>query len=186
MKNKFEYTVIRSRRSTICVQIKPEGVVVRAPYLVTNAQIKAFLKEREAWIEKHLMKVREQQRKAEQAGILSEEDHKRLRSEALRVLPERVRYYAPLVGVDYGRISVRCQKTRWGSCTAQGNLNFNYLLMLAPPEVQDSVVVHELCHRLYMNHSADFYREVLRVFPDYRRCRQWLLRHEEILLRGQR
>ena len=83
-------------------------------------------------------------------------------------------YYAPQIGVDYGRITIRCQRTRWGSCSAKGNLNFNCLLMLAPPEVLDSVVVHELCHRREMNHSPRFYALVLRVFPDYHRWDRWL------------
>ena len=76
-----------------------------------------------------------------------------LADQAVKTIPEKVRYYAPLVGVTYGRITIRNQRTRWGSCSSKGNLNFNCLLMLAPPEVLDSVVVHELCHRKEMNHS---------------------------------
>ena len=82
-----------------------------------------------------------------------------LADEALRVIPERVRFYAPVVGVTYGRITIRNQRTRWGSCSAKGNLNFNCLLMKAPPEVLDYVVVHELCHRLEMNHSPRFWAQ---------------------------
>ena len=82
-------------------------------------------------------------------------------------IPERVRHYAPLVGVSFGRITIRNQRSLWGSCSAKGNLNFNCLLMLTPPEVIDSVIVHELCHRKEMNHSKAFYAEVRRVFPDY-------------------
>ena len=73
--------------------------------------------------------------------------------QAVKTIPEKVRYYAPLVGVTYGRITIRNQRTRWGSCSSKGNLYFNCLLMLAPPEVLESVVVHELCHRKEMNHS---------------------------------
>lgn len=90
------------------------------------------------------------------------------------VIPERVRHFAPLIGVDYGRITIRCQRTRWGSCSAKGNLSFNCLLMLLPNEVVDSVVVHELCHRKHMNHSPLFYAEIERVFPEYRKCSKWL------------
>ena len=92
----------------------------------------------------------------------------------MRVIPERVRYYAPLVGVTYGKVTIRNQRTLWGSCSAKGNLSFNCLLMLCPPEVIDSVVVHELCHRKEMNHSERFYAEVLRVFPEYRKWDRWL------------
>ena len=84
------------------------------------------------------------------------------------------RNYAEKLGVSYGRITIRNQRSRWGSCSGKGNLNFNCLLMLAPPEVLDSVVVHELCHLRQMNHSERFYAEVLRVFPDYWRCHRWL------------
>ena len=76
--------------------------------------------------------------------------------------------------MDYGRITIRAQRTRWGSCSAQGNLNFNCLLMLTPDNVMEYVVVHELCHRKEMNHSARFWSEVEKILPDYRRSRQWL------------
>ncbi|MBR2976667.1 MAG: M48 family metallopeptidase, partial [Oscillospiraceae bacterium] len=107
----------------------------------------------------------------------------RLTERAKLVFPERVRHFAPLVGTDYGRITIRCQKTRWGSCSSKGNLNFNCLLLLAPPEVLDSVVVHELCHRKQLNHSPRFYAEVLRVLPDYPRLHGWLKEHGAALLR---
>ncbi len=104
----------------------------------------------------------------------TQEEIKSLKERALRVIPERVRYYAPTIGVDYGRITIRTQKTRWGSCSSKGNLNFNCLLMLAPPEVIDSVIVHELCHRKHMNHSKAFYAEVEKVFPEYKKWHKWL------------
>ena len=85
-----------------------------------------------------------------------------------------VEEYADLMGVTYGTVSIRAQKTRWGSCSSKGNLNFNCLLMLTPDEVIDSVVVHELCHRKHMDHSKEFYDEVLRVFPDYRKWDKYL------------
>ena len=105
-----------------------------------------------------------------------------LADEALRVIPERVRFYAPVVGVTYGRITIRNQRTRWGSCSAKGNLNFNCLLMKAPPEVLDYVVVHELCHRLEMNHSPRFWAQVERVLPDYKVSRKWLREHGNELM----
>ena len=76
--------------------------------------------------------------------------------------------------MTYGRITVRDQKTRWGSCSQTGNLNFNFRLILAPLEVLDYVVVHELCHRRQMNHSTQFWQEVAQVLPDYRKRKAWL------------
>ena len=88
------------------------------------------------------------------------EEIRALTERAQVVIPERVRHFAPRIGVDYGRITIRCQRTRWGSCSAKGNLSFNCLLMLLPDEVLDSVVVHELCHQKHMNHSPLFYEEI--------------------------
>ena len=110
-------------------------------------------------------------------------DIQELADRALETIPERVRYYAPLVGVTYGRIMIKNQKSRWGSCSSKGNLNFNCLLMLTPPEVLDSVVVHELCHRKVMNHSQKFYDEVLKVYPDYWKWTKWLKTNGDILMK---
>lgn len=179
----MEYTLIRSARKTLAVQIKPDGqVIVRAPLRMPEAQIRRFLAEKEDWIQKHVKEAQKKQQAAPDIEKLSREELEFLASEALRVIPERVRYYAPKIGVTYGRITIRNQKTRWGSCSAQGNLNFNCLLMLAPREVLDSVVVHELCHRKHMNHSKEFYHEIYRVFPDYDRCHKWLKDHGGTLM----
>lgn len=86
----------------------------------------------------------------------------------------RVEYFAPLVGVTYNRIFIKEQKTRWGSCSSLGNLNFNWKLILLDEELLDYVVVHELAHRKQMNHSPTFWAEVERVLPDYRERRRRL------------
>jgi predicted metal-dependent hydrolase len=103
---------------------------------------------------------------------------------AKRVIPVKVRKFAELIGVTYGRITIRNQKTRWGSCSAEGNLNFNCVLMRAPEEIVDYVVVHELCHRIHMNHSKAFWGEVEKVIPDYKERRNWLRDNEKELMRG--
>ena len=171
----IEYKIIRSKRKSIGLEIRPDcQILVRAPYFVSNAQIEKFVKEHEAWIAKHLEKVRKQAELKETAEKLSEEEIKKLADQAVKYIPQRVAYYAEKIGVTYGRINIRNQKTRWGSCSAKGNLNFNCLLMLTPPEVIDSVVVHELCHRKEMNHSKKFYEEIDRVFPEYKKWHRWL------------
>lgn len=170
----MQYQVIRSNRKTLSIQIKPEGVIVRAPLRATDAQIRRFVQDHTDWIEKHMAKMEEQKKEAAAAEPLTMEEIRALADQALKVIPERVKYYAPKIGVTYGRITIRNQRSKWGSCSAKGNLNFNCLLMLTPLEVIDSVVVHELCHRKEMNHSDRFYAEVLRVFPDYWKWHGWL------------
>ena len=120
----------------------------------------------------HQEQLERQKQQAAALPPLIEAELRELAEQARRYIPEQVRYYLPKVGVDYGSIAVRCQKSRWGSCSSEGNLSFNCLLILTPPEVIDSVVVHKLCHRKEMNHSAAFYAHMLRVFPEYRTWRR--------------
>ena len=170
----MKYKVIYSKRKTIAIELNMEGILVRAPKGMSRREIEAFLKEKQSWIEKHLKKMEMQKEKVSNLQPFSEEEIEELADKALIVIPAKVKRYASLVGVDYGRITIRNQRTRWGSCSSKGNLNFNCLLMLFPDEVINYVVVHELCHRKHMNHSVAFYAEVGRVFPEYRRCQKWL------------
>jgi len=178
----MDYSVIRSNRKTIAIQVTGDGVVVRAPYRATKAEIDGLLRKHDEWIRKKLAELETEQANRPEAEPLSMDEIRALADCALKVIPERVKYYAPLVGVTYGRITIRNQRTRWGSCSAKGNLNFNCLLMLAPPEVLDSVVVHELCHRKEMNHSKAFYNEVYRVFPEYDKWNRWLKENGNALM----
>lgn len=173
---RLEVEVIRSRRKTAVIQLTNKGeIVARVPERMPRSEIKRMIREKEPWISAHL---RKQERMRAESGFPAEglmpEEVKELACKAKAVLPERVAYFARLLGVDYGRITIRHQKTRWGSCSAKGNLNFNCLLMLAPREVQDYVVVHELCHRKEMNHSEEFWKEVENILPDYKIRRKWL------------
>ena len=86
---------------------------------------------------------------------------------ALVRFEERVNYYAPRVGVRPKKVTLREQKTKWGSCSSLGNLNFNWKLIMAPPQALDSVVVHELCHMIELNHSSAFWALVRKHMPDY-------------------
>lgn len=167
--------IIRSRRKTLAIQIAEDGhLIVRAPLRCSEREIVSFIEKSEKWINHQIRKARQRRRELEQLTPFSEQDIRSMAEKALGVIPGRVKHYAEKLGVTYGRITVRNQKTRWGSCTSKGDLSFNCLLMAAPPEVLDSVVVHELCHRLHMDHSKKFYAEVYRVFPDYDRWNKWL------------
>lgn len=180
--------IIRSNRKTLAIQINPDlSVTVRAPIYASQREIGRILKEKEGWIQKHIEKIREQEAKrkemygekgeygksAEREYLSNEEIHK-LAEKALEYIPKRVSYFAKQIGVTYGKITIRSQKTRWGSCSSKGNLNFNCLLMLTSPEVIDYVVVHELCHRKEMNHSGAFWAEIEKVIPSYKEQVKWL------------
>ena len=175
----MEFEVIRSNRKSMAVEIKLNKLIIRAPMQATNEDI---MPKNKAWIEKNLAKAQAQQQAAASIKKLTMDEIRQLADKALEIIPGRVNYYAPLVGVTYGRITIRNQRSKWGSCSSKGNLNFNCLLMLTPPEVIDSVVVHELCHRKEMNHSDRFYSEVLRVFPDYWKWDRWLKDNGNILM----
>lgn len=103
------------------------------------------------------------------------------RAQAKIYIPQRVREIAQALNYEYKKISIRGQKTRWGSCSTQGNLNFNYRLMLAPPAAIDYVIVHELCHLDEMNHSPRFWALVADAFPQYRYWRRWLKENSQKL-----
>lgn len=175
--------IIRSNRKSIGLEVSTEGLVVRAPMRMSDAEINKFIIQNKGWIEKNLEKAAERQKVIDQFEPLTMDEIRALANQALKVIPERVKFYAPKVGVSYGRVTIRNQRTKWGSCSSKGNLNFNCLLMLTPPEVLDSVVVHELCHRKEMNHSEKFYAEVLRVFPDYWTWNKWLKENGDMLMK---
>ncbi len=175
--------VVRSARRSFALELKPEGVVVRVPNWATQGQIRDFVARHQEWLKKAVARQAQRQKALGDVPPLTDEELRGLAEQARAYIPQRVEHYAPLVGVTYGRITIRTQRTRWGSCSAKGNLSFNCLLMLAPAQVIDSVVVHELCHRKEMNHSRRFYDRVLGVFPDYHACRGWLREHGEALLR---
>ncbi len=167
--DKINYSVTRSARKTVSIRITEDGKVeVRAPLRMTDGQIDAFVSSKESWLRKHL------QTKKPVLPLFTNAELHALADAALKTIPERVAYFAPAVGVTYGNITIRNQKSRWGSCSTKGNLNFNCLLMLVPPEVLDYVVIHELCHRKQMNHSALFWAEVGRICPEYKERRKWL------------
>ncbi len=177
----MEIQVIRSSRKSFSLELRPKGLVARVPLRAGRKQIGDFIDKHQGWIDKVVARQKARREEIGCAPLAQWELHA-LAEAAAEYIPQRVALYAAQVGVTYGQVTIRSQKTRWGSCSAKGNLNFNCLLMLAPAQVIDSVVVHELCHRKEMNHSQRFYAEVLRVFPEYRRWYGWLKEHGPALM----
>ena len=166
---KFDAQVIRSSRRTVAVEItRDRRVLVRAPLRMKDRDIEAFLELKSSWITAHLA------RPVTTQPPFTEAEKAALMAAAREDIPRRVAQFAPQVGVSVGLITIRCQHTRWGSCSSKGNLNFNCLLMLCPEWVRDYVVIHELCHRCEMNHSPRFWALVAANCPDYNAARLWL------------
>lgn len=163
---KIPCELARSSRKTMGIQVTAEGrVILRMPYRVPEAEALRFAVQHRNWIGRQYRKAIEQ--KAARP-VYSAEEIRRYKEILRPVLQHRVAYYAGLMGVTYGRIAIRDQKTRWGSCSAAGNLNFNWRLAVLPEELRDYVVVHELAHRLEMNHSPRFWAKVEMILPDYK------------------
>ncbi len=170
--------IIRSNRKTISVEIKQDlRIIVRAPMWMKVADIHKFVDEKTPWIEKHLEELTARKQADKDTTSLNpftEGEIRELGRLACEKLPARVEELANMIGVTYGRITVRNQVSRWGSCSSKGNLNFNCLLMLCPDEVRDYVITHELCHRKHMDHSKNFWDMVEKYCPEYKKHRQWL------------
>lgn len=177
-------SMIRSSRKTVGINIKPGGeIIIRAPRFLPERVILSYVYERSDWIvsawKKQKDRIPYSQEPKKDAATMALE--KRYREAAKEYIPKRVEYYHALTGGEYQKITIRDQKTRWGSCSSSGTLSFNYRLMLAPPRVLDYVVVHELCHLTHMNHSAAFWEMVASILPDYKEHRKWLKEHGDSL-----
>ena len=158
-----DYRLIRSNRRTLALELRPGGEVwVRAPRWVSRAAIDRFVAEREAWIARRLETLPPPRPEWDEPTLRA------LRERAEAVLPGRVAHYAALMGVTPAAVKIGAARTRWGSCSSRGNLNFSCRLMAYPPEAIDAVVVHELAHLRHLNHGREFYALVEQTLPDYR------------------
>jgi len=157
-------------------------LIVRVPEAMSSPDIDAFIKEHWEWIIKHLQLSEAKEAKAAKIKKLSMQDVEGLTQQALIIVPERVAFFAQKMGVIYGSIKIRNQRTRWGSCSSKRNLNFNCLLMLVPAEVCDYVIIHELAHLKELNHSPRFWAEVQKMIPDFRTHRKWLKDNQASLI----
>lgn len=174
MNSEVKLTIIRSNRKTLSIELKPNEIIARAPIRMKEKEIYKFIESKKLWIDKHLAKLNERQKILDDLKPYTQEEIKQFTEKAKLDIPKRVEFYAEKIGVTYNKITIKCQQTRWGSCSSKGNLNFNCLLVLLPAEIIDSIVVHELCHIKQMNHSARFYSEIDKVFPNYKQCHLWL------------
>ncbi len=163
-----EYKLIRSMRTTVAISISKDGnVVVRAPHSTSKAFIEGFVNSKRNWINETVDRMKERST-AKKALRLSEEQIRECKAKAKIFLTQRSEYYAEIMGVKYKEIKINSAHTRWGSCNAKGTINFAYRLILAPPQLADYVVVHELAHLIELNHSKRFWQIVGHFLPDYK------------------
>ena len=167
-----EYTVIRSGRKTLSLQINKNcEIIVRAPYGYSDKKIRAFLEEHRQWIDEALEK---QSTRNEGRVSLDDGDIAFLKKLAQKTLPARAEYYSRLMGVKPESIKITSAQSRFGSCSGKNGICFSYMLMLYPSEAIDYVVVHELAHIKEHNHSRAFYAVIASVMPDYRQREELL------------
>ena len=163
---KIAYELIRSNRRTMSVEVDASGtVLVRAPRLMPKWCIEAFVRERQEWIER--AKDRQAKRQ-EKLPDIQEEDKPLYVKKARTILPPKIDYYARRMGVQPTGLTVTSARTRFGSCSGKNRLSFSWRLMAYPEEAIDYVVVHELAHIRYKDHSRAFYAFIESVLPDYR------------------
>lgn len=180
------YQIVRSERKTLSVSIQPDcTITVRAPRSVSDSQIQRFLVEKQHWLITKYLETKQKQETIPCSDLTDTQRAaltRRYIDAAKEYFPKRVAYFHQFTGGTYSRITIRDQKTRWGSCSSKGTLSFNWRLMLAPPAILDYVVVHELCHLRHMDHSPAFWQAVGEVFPDYASARKWLRKHGQELV----
>lgn len=162
----------KTNRKSMSIQVTPEEqLLIKSPLHVSDKEICRFLQQKTFWIYKQAKRV---QKENETRIVRSEEEVKKLKEEARSVLSHKTFQYANMLGVTYNRIRIGSQKTCWGSCSSKGTISYNWRLILMPEEIQNYVVVHELCHLFEMNHSKRFWEKVASVMPDYVTYRKWL------------
>ncbi|MBR0349094.1 MAG: M48 family metallopeptidase [Clostridia bacterium] len=161
-----EIKIIRSKRKTLSLEVKENGeVVLRAPFWCSGKTIDAFVNEKNDWLKSAL----ERQKKISENKVqLDDKRIAELKRSAKILLPERVNYYSKIMGVEPTGIKITSAQKRFGSCSTKNSICFSYILMLYPQEAIDYVVVHELAHIRFHNHSKDFYGFIESVLPDYR------------------
>lgn len=165
----MDYEIIYSKRRTLSIQVTPDSrVIVRSPYKVRKDVIASFIKSSAPWIEKKLAILESVPSKP----TYNECDIPLLKAKTKEIVLDRVKHFSSIMGLSPKRVSVNSAKKRFGSCSAEGNINFSFRLCLYPNEVIDYVVVHELAHLKELNHSRRFWAIVEKYIPNYKEIKK--------------
>lgn len=160
------------RARNLRITVKPGGAVFAVkPRFLSEIAVQKFLVEKSAWI---LKKIDHLQNKQNLLSLGSRTDYKRHAETARRLALQKIGQFNQIYKVNFNRLAIRDQSTRWGSCSRKGNLNFNYRIALLPARLADYIVVHEMCHLRELNHSRRFWDLVAVALPDYAQRRKEL------------
>lgn len=170
---KVEYDLRRSKRARhMRLAVYCDGsLVVTAPDSLNFFKIERFILEKAEWVLEKIGIMAKRGGSMTFAGF-GKREYKKLKNQALALAEIKVEKFNAAYGFKYDKITIRNQKTRWGSCSKKGNLNFNYKIALLPENLADYVIVHELCHLKEFNHSKNFWSLVSLAIPDYRERRK--------------
>lgn len=148
------------------------NVIVRAPQRMSTREIEGIVEQKKSWIGKHLQEMAKREPVA--VHELDPELEKMYREMAKEILTIECDRLSKVMGITYNKLTIRDQKSRWGSCSSQRNISLNWRLIFMHPMIARYVVIHELAHIRYMNHSREFWSEVERYMPNYQKYRGWL------------
>ena len=166
-----DYISVFSDRRSISLTVRDGVLTVRAPYGTDKKTIEKLILKHEDWVIKNIAKSREKEQRFKN---LSEKDIAQIKKEAKEYFEVKTKQFAEIMGLKYGRIKITSAKTRFGSCSSDKNICFSYRLMLYPQKARDYVIIHELCHLVYMNHSKKFYSLLEKYLPDYKERKRLL------------
>lgn len=167
---------ISSRAKRVSVKVCSSGVVsVVVPNLSVLPKAERFLLEHFSWVESKIEFFRKRGFPA--PARRSKREFQKYKEAARTLARSRLEYFNQFYGFTYGRISIRNQRSRWGSCSKAGNLNFNYKIALLPPHLADYIIVHELCHRGRFDHSPQFWDLVAKTLPNHKALRREIRRY---------
>ena len=182
MSEKIPYTTKKSKRAKrIRLSVYGDGsVVVTLPQKIRGSIAEEFIEEKKAWILKKISLYKQFANTNVTSALYSKsgrKDYLKHKEVARLLVVERVEYFNKIYNHSYNKIFIRNHKTRWGSCSSKGNLNFNYKILFLPEALRDYVIVHELCHLKEFNHSKDFWSLVSVTISDHSEVRKKLMTH---------
>ena len=171
-RGRLRYVLNRSRRARkLSINVSCDGrVSVTLPNFLSSDSAENFVAKKADWIFSKLDLF--WPFKARPKKINRRREYLKYKNRARELVKERLKYFNQFYGFEYHRIAIKKQRTRWGSCSKKGNLNFNYKIALIPQKQADYILVHELCHLKEFNHSQNFWNLVAQTFPDYKKIRK--------------